>query len=35
MVRDGRYVDVVGGWMSCEGRNGIVDMVGMSRVGRG
>ena len=38
MVRDRRYMNVVRDWMSCVGRgvnNGIVNMVGVSRVGRG
>ena len=42
MVRDGRYVNVVRGWVGCVGRSvgssmdkGIVSMVGVSRVGRG
>ena len=38
MVRDGRYVNVVRDWMSCVGRsvdNGIVNVVEVSRVGRG
>ena len=42
MVRDGRYMNVVRGWVSCVGRSvgrsvdrGIVSMVRVSRVGRG